>query len=216
MDMQIETLLEAVQECPDIYELAAQQDTNPRAYFWGALPRNYNFFDRPREEVTLVVIPADSERLEEAFREAIRHAYPFVSSLFGLNGSGEKPVTIAVPNAYSTNQCDIMESFIAQLSPLFQMEDLYLNWRNKLEAMQDCAQSDIRRPLNYAPLVYIIDIDAAFPLVEAQYLIEILKREVVWKNGGRLVFYSCRDISRQLELRPTVPYENTYEDSLFG
>ncbi|KAI1307416.1 hypothetical protein F5Y03DRAFT_119372 [Xylaria venustula] len=208
MDMQIETLLEAVTECPDIYELAAQQDTNPRAYFWGSLPPNYSFLDRPREEVTLVIIPADSERLEEAFREAIRHAYPFVSSLFGLN-NGERPVTIAVPNSYSTDQSAIMEAFIAQLRPLFPIAwGINWDWRRILVAMQDCAQSNIRRPRAYAPLVYVVDIDAAFPLVEAHYLIEILKREIVWKNGGRLVFYSCRDISRQMDLRPTVPYED--------
>ncbi|KAI0913062.1 hypothetical protein F4823DRAFT_559330 [Ustulina deusta] len=193
------TLLEAVHECPDIYELAARLEGNADALHWGAIPRSIDFLDRPANEMTLVVMPFTAARLEEAYREAVRHAYPYVK-LFGTRNKEARPVAIAVPSLSATDPCEVLGSLVEQLSVLFNLDGTSLDWRSKLEVMARIGGPGLLWPIIHVPLAYVVDIDRVIHRPETAVLIEALKSQVVLKHGGQIVFYTSTDISAQLGL----------------
>ncbi|KAI1427196.1 hypothetical protein F5Y12DRAFT_739166 [Xylaria sp. FL1777] len=195
------TLLEAVQECPDIYKLAARLERNPDAVYWGAIPSSINFFDRPANEMTLIIIPSTALRLEEAYKEAVRHAYPYVKA-FGLDNNNARPIVIAIPDLSAATPSEVLSSLVDQLSILFNLDGAVLDWRSKLEIMKHIGAPGTFWPLTHAPLAYVVDIDRVIGHPDTFVLIEALKSQVVLKNGGQIVFYTSSDISLQLGIGP--------------
>ncbi|KAI0427780.1 hypothetical protein F5Y09DRAFT_350185 [Xylaria sp. FL1042] len=196
------TLLEAVQECPDIYELAVKLEHNPDAqWHWGVIPHRVDFLDRPTNEMTLITIPSTASRLEAAYREAVRHAYPYVKT-FGTQNKEARPVAIAVPDLSATSSSDVIGSLVEQLAVLFCLDGVSLGWRSKLEVMRRIAYSGLSLSTRLVPLAYVVDIDRVIHHPDTAVLIDALKCYVVRKHGGQIVFYTSSDISVQLGLGP--------------
>ena len=207
------TLLEAVEECPNIYELAAGLNDEPNAALWGVSPDTIDFLDRPAMEVTLIVMPSTAARLEEAYREAVRHAYPY-AQLFGPYDPRAQPVVIAVPDPSATTATEVLEALVNQLSVLFNLGDMMnLDWRGKLEVMSRIGGQELHSNLSHPPLAYVVDLDRAVSYPEAKVLIEALKGHVVWKHRGQVVFYASTDISHQLGLYPRTGPNYNHEGS---
>ncbi|KAJ3562089.1 hypothetical protein NPX13_g8698 [Xylaria arbuscula] len=198
------TLLEAVQECPNIYTLVTRLHEYPNAISWGVIPSQLDFLDRPVEPVTFIRMPSTMARLEEAYREAVRHAYPYIHVFGAQQAEAMQPVVIAVPDPSATTPAEVLESLVHQLSSLFLLDTTAtpIDWRTKLELMTRIAGPGVWVQLRQPPLVYVVDIDRCISLLDTPVLIEALKGQCVYKHQGQIVFYAGSDISLQLDLYP--------------
>ncbi|KAK5635726.1 hypothetical protein RRF57_011438 [Xylaria bambusicola] len=157
-------------------------------------------------------MPSAASRLEEAYREAVRHAYPY-TKVFGPYNTGAQPVIIAVPDPSATSPAEVLASLVDQLAVLFNLENMNLDWRGKLEVMSRIGGQRLFSMLSHAPLAYIVDIDRAIDHPDTMVLIEALKAQIVLKHGGQMVFYTSTNISAQLGLYPRWGVNFDHSDS---
>ncbi|KAI0412932.1 hypothetical protein F5X98DRAFT_391354 [Xylaria grammica] len=201
------TLLEAIQRCPDIYVLA-QNLSSLEGSRWGAIPDRVDLNDRPSNQLTLNIIPSESLRVEEAYREAVRHAYPYIR-LFGAQC--HRSVTMAVPDQSATTAYEVLNSLIEQVSWLFGCNNA-LNPRTKLEMMKIVGRLRLHiRPEPY-PLVYIVNIDRALDDADTHGFIQALRDQVILQHAGQLVFYTGSDISARVDFPPPTPWRPEGEE----
>ncbi|GAW16332.1 hypothetical protein ANO14919_057570 [Xylariales sp. No.14919] len=151
---------------------------------------------------------ATNLRVEEAYREAVRHAYPYIR-LFGAQC--HRSVTIAVPDQSATTAYEVLNSLIEQVSWLFGCNNA-LNPRTKLEMMKIVGRLRLHiRPEPY-PLVCIVNIDRALDDADTHGFIQALRDQVILQHAGQLVFYTGSDISARVDFPPPTPWRPEGEE----
>ncbi|KAI0803782.1 hypothetical protein GGR55DRAFT_699746 [Xylaria sp. FL0064] len=188
------TLLEAVEDYPDIYKLAKKlEDKEYMQQHFGAIPDELGFDGKPTNEVTVVTILSPESRLEEAYRQAVRQAYRVIQ-WFGYRKDIDRAVVIAAPDPSVTDPSVILGSLVEKLAVLFCLDGLDLDWETKLKVMERIAWSDLKSPMQFQSLACIVDIDRVLHNRHTSALVNALKRHVVRKHNGKLVFYTSSDV----------------------